>query len=68
MAKAPTLAQLRAEIADLEAVERERHLTAGEARRLKLLKNRYSQEKIRLPIAIRATRDKLTRLEANYYG
>lgn len=68
MARAKTLAQLRVEIDDLEAIDRERHLTSGEARRLKRLKNRYSQQKMLLPMQIRATRDKLVRLEAAYYG
>lgn len=68
MAKAPTLAQLREEIAALEGDERSYLLTPAGERRLKLLKNRFSQEKRRLPMVIAATERKLERLKEAYYG
>jgi hypothetical protein len=68
MAKAPTLAELRDQIAALEGAARQRALTPDGHVRLRRLTNRYAQEKRRLPIVIEATEAKLKRLREAYYG
>ena len=68
MAKAPTLADLREQIAALEGAAREFALTPDGHVRLRRLTNRYSQEKRRLPMVIAATEAKLERLKEAYYG